>query len=675
MHRTSSKQSAHESIPTPSLWRIKRRVYTIQEKCHRVLLSEVISWRVLLHTAKADSISETRIERHLMRQRGAGYPCFVYALSSLYTDPASVREITADFGFSFAIPTSIAEQIAPAQPTIEPPSKRRRVSKEEDDGHAKLIHLREEAVKGRKQTASAQQNPKSPSRDQKDEPVTASTALEPCKKPQRASRKLLETEPDGKSISNAPAEELAPTSDSSNIKAARKPRIAEKKQAPIKAAEDTFIFGLKSRKRAGDRGEPVSTKPEVVSEDVSASPPKTVPAKAKGRKPEAPESQSVNAPGERKETAARKTEAKKSRDTTKKTKKPTRDLEVKTDVVEHAMSESAVQSKRPRRKAAVSATEKVTLGYEADLVPTDKLRRAPEADSKPARRKKAAVQDSSLAALALLPEVHEDVISPRVDESLEKGTSQPPKRRNRKAASQPNGLSSRARKTDPHTTTSEPQEDEVLQQPTTSVSEATATNSDIVKEPVRSKTTRRATKGRGALTETDVNIVRRSRPQEELCKRIQNTLSTSTKGSVCPDMVPAHTSELHATTRPSKARPTKDATRVRDQPRNNTGVSKSRGKPQAEPNPDPTPRETPCALKSPTARKRHVVASDEDLDWLFEKPQHPKPAVSRQPSSKVRRRRDEGNSVKDMDLDDLLDSIAGFSGKVLTSRRQRVVQS
>jgi hypothetical protein len=77
-----------------------------------------------------------------------------------------------------------------------------------------------------------------------------------------------------------------------------------------------------------------------------------------------------------------------------------------------------------------------------------------------------------------------------------------------------------------------------------------------------------------------------------------------------------------------------------------------------------------------SSRKRHVISAEEDLDWLFDKPETKRlqPATARHPASKTRRK-DADQNAKDMDLDDLLASIAGFSGKLLTGKRGRAAAS
>ena len=52
-------------------------------------------------------------------------------------------------------------------------------------------------------------------------------------------------------------------------------------------------------------------------------------------------------------------------------------------------------TKRPRRQAAISAIEKVAIGYEDELIPVDKLRRAPDVGSKPRKSRKVDVLELS----------------------------------------------------------------------------------------------------------------------------------------------------------------------------------------------------------------------------------------------------------------------------------------
>ena len=86
--------------------------------------------------------------------------------------------------------------------------------------------------------------------------------------------------------------------------------------------------------------------------------------------------------------------------------------------------------------------------------------------------------------------------------------------------------------------------------------------------------------------------------------------------------------------------------------------------------------EGPSHETTATPKRRRAIATDDDLDWLFEKPKSRRrePATIRQPATKTRQMATE-QSAKDMDLDDLLATVAGFSGKLLTGRRARVVAS
>lgn len=86
--------------------------------------------------------------------------------------------------------------------------------------------------------------------------------------------------------------------------------------------------------------------------------------------------------------------------------------------------------------------------------------------------------------------------------------------------------------------------------------------------------------------------------------------------------------------------------------------------------------EGPSHETTTTPRKRHVIAADEDLDWLFEtsESRRPKPATVRHPNTKTRRKA-AAQTANDMDLDDMLAAVAGFSGTLLTGRRGRDVAS
>lgn len=93
-----------------------------------------------------------------------------------------------------------------------------------------------------------------------------------------------------------------------------------------------------------------------------------------------------------------------------------------------------------------------------------------------------------------------------------------------------------------------------------------------------------------------------------------------------------------------------------------------------------TPTIEPPRDEHVVPRKRHVISADEDLDWLFEKCENKRsrlPARNPCASSKVSRQAPVKKSAdaKDIDLDDLLESIAGFSGKLSTGKSGRAMAS
>lgn len=121
----------------------------------------------------------------------------------------------------------------------------------------------------------------------------------------------------------------------------------------------------------------------------------------------------------------------------------------------------------------------------------------------------------------------------------------------------------------------------------------------------------------------------------------------------------------------SRLRKTKDESVM--QPETTTVCS---GKAQHIPQFEYSQNEGPSHETTATPKRRRAIATDDDLDWLFEKPKssRAKPATIRQPATKTRQMAAD-QSAKDMDLDDLLATVAGFSGKLLTGRRARVVAS
>jgi hypothetical protein len=183
----------------------------------------------------------------------------------------------------------------------------------------------------------------------------------------------------------------------------------------------------------------------------------------------------------------------------------------------------------------------------------------------------------------------------------------------------------------------------------------------LAKQPARGSSRNaveeRPTKQRRALADFDGNIVRKSLTVEG-----KKTLPYAVD-SVNP-----------ATNQQNKPRKTKQQPAVQSEPR----LSAIRaGETQVLPQHEHSPNEGSSHETTTTPRTRHVIATEEDLDWLFEKPQSrcSKPAAIRQPATKTRHMAHD-QCAKDMDLDDLLATVDGLAGdELLTGRRGRVVAS
>lgn len=336
-------------------------------------------------------------------------------------------------------------------------------------------------------------------------------------------------------------------------------------------------------------------------------------------------------------------------------------------------------AKRPRRQAAINATQKVVLSYEEGLVPTDKLRRAPESagKSKAASRKPAAPKQPSpppsipttFAENSTDCAKVEDVILEARPAERGRNPARPTTKINIATSSAEIDVESTRAATgvSSETIAQSGKETSPLSQPL-QVDSACNTDAQPVKRkaqiaiceqtpaalekaelPQQAATKKRPTKTRRVLAESDVNIVRAS-PLKHTEKPIQ-----------CASP-PAEPQDKYrqAATRPSKKQ---------------DDIKRSR-KPQPAKQPILTPETEPTRGKPASSKKRHIIAADEDLDWLFEKPEtkRPCPTTTRQAASKPRRK-ETGHIAKDMDLDDLLESIAGFSGKLLTGKRGRAVAS
>jgi hypothetical protein len=482
--------------------------------------------------------------------------------------------------------------------------------------------------------------------------------------------------------------------------------------------------------------------------------------------------------------------ATKPKATTKKASKRTIE-----DVVENETATAPEPTaKRPRRQAAISATVKVTQGYEEELVPADKLRRAPEPVAKRGRPKKMAVaEDSPVLPLSPPP----STLKPASGDVPDCGENEVPVAKAR-SVGRPRKLGAKSAKVDIAATEREPvatssrlegkksaledlhqvaeaetpvqeappvkrarkvrahiviqdvstddepakeireikQErsraskappletnrkaaskavesvnvideklaavEEVFESldiviPVTQGSHYTNINSQYLDQTTRSRGDKMAepkTKSRRALAEADVNIVR-SLPPDDLEAIVK---PATAKRHRLDEVTAKPASKDVDTERARKKQSSRKTKLVHDV---NPTVEREDGKHTTVPTPDflveithtkrgrkaqlaqqskPTPNIEPPHDEPTVPKKRHVIAADEDLDWLFEKCENKRSrAPARNPcaSSKVNRQAPVKKSAdaKDMDLDDLLESIAGFSGKLLTGKSGRTMAS
>jgi hypothetical protein len=740
-----------------------------------------------------------------------------------------VREIIADFGFSFALPT--AAPAFPEQPIVEHPTKRRRTIEPPSPKPCK------------KHTPKREEEEVRPSKRQSEkenvEDIVAQVEALPAQEiPQEPEAALIDAPISSRPVKKSKGSKAPP-------KTRRKLRLDDelevpkpKKNAPqSESLEDTFIFGLKPKKR-----QPKSKSKQTIEEEPVHEETENVPAPIK-RKRTAKAKQQANdepcekASGELNEEALaleEKPQRRKGKAASRKlaeavhvdanlleeerpstttgvdpvkedllappqeeTKRPQTDPNAtkpkaiskkgtKRTIEEATENETATvpepTAKRPRRQAAVSAIAKVALGYEEELVPTDKLRRAPEPVAKRGRPKKITATEvvpvllpspppstlkspveeghgedeapiakarpvgrprkigakianvdvvaTEMKAVAISPrtEVKTSVVEDshhavETDAPVQKA---PPIKRARtvraqvvaqdlpvndepanetREVKQKSKTPSLRKSRKAAVKASKPvdiDEDvaaikEVSGSPDIVIPE-TQGSYDVIMDPdslagVQTKKSSGSTKtkSRRALAESDVNIVR-SIPRDDLGITVKPTISkqhifdeattkpaskdndtrkkpSSQKTKVVPavnpvvdhednnhitDPIPVPSVDIVHTKRARKAQP----------------VQQSKFTPTIEPPHD----------EVLTPRKRHVIAADEDLDWLFEKSENKRsrvPARNPRASSKANRQAPgkKNADAKDMDLDDLLESIAGFSGKLLTGKSGRAMAS
>ena len=163
------------------------------------------------------------------------------------------------------------------------------------------------------------------------------------------------------------------------------------------------------------------------------------------------------------------------------------------------------------------------------------------------------------------------------------------------------------------------------------------------------------TKQRRALADFDANIVRKSLTAEGK-KVVPSAVDSASASRMQQNKLPKKVKELAV--------------------QSDTRVDTIRaGKAQLLPQLECSSNEGPPHETTTSPKRRRVMSADEDLDWLFEKPEsrRPKPATSRQPAAKTKRKA-AVQSANDIDVDDLVATVDGLAaGELLTGRRGCVV--
>ena len=745
----------------------------------------------------------------------------------------SVRTITADFGFSFALPTTAPA--FPEQPIVEHPTKRQRTvdspsskpckihtaNRVEEGAHSpKGKAGKKEDIIAKVEELPAQEVP------QEVKTIEAPTLVRPIKNPKD---------------SKVPSKTRRKLQLDDELETLPKP----KKKAPqSEGLEDTFIFGLKPKRRQpkNKSKETIEEEPTHEESDGAPAPPKKkktakskqqtedescekaaeklkeglIPLEVKSQKgkgkhtsrkradalptdvessdeappPTATEDdpvkenplESCHVETTRSRTAPKATQ---SKATAKKT--PKRTIE---DVVEDEPDTvPEPTAKRPRRQAAISATVKVAQGYEEELVPADKLRRAPEPVAKRGRPKKITAPE---CVPVLPPSPPPSMLKPPAEEVHDRDEDEVPVAKVR-SVGRPRKLGAKIAKVNTAATENEPvanrarpgvemsalenshqvakmetpvqkaqpvkrarkvraqvvaqdvctddepakemreieqKQSRASDEPPLKASRKAVKPVDIVDEKVavdkevsgspeivipdtqeshetnagpdalavdqatRSRSDKKGeprTKSRRVLAESDVNIVRPLPPDDSVkpatskrhhvdevltkpaSKDIDMERSRKKQSSRKTKLVP----DVNLTVEHKDVNHSIDPTPVASV--DTTHTKRARKAQPTQPTKS-TPTIEPPMKELGTPKKRHVIAADEDLDWLFEKSENKRsrlPARNPRASSKGNRQAPVKKSAdaKDMDLDDLLESIAGFSGKLLTGKSGRAMAS
>lgn len=242
----------------------------------------------------------------------------------------SVRTITADFGFSFALPAIAVPPPVPIQIPVEPPAKRRKtnesISPKRCAKHT-VADAKPHSPAEKQKAKPAESHPVAGGVLEESEPSRAqSTATSnPSKKPTRARRKLqldeeLEDEPQ------------------------KRKRVASQNAS----VEDTFIFGLKPTKRRPKREEERALLEENGTDQVSE---QASTALAKRRRTNKTKQEAVNEPAPR-------------------TEAPTTSGDT---VAPRKAAKSKPASKQALKFVAVTNTEEASQSNSADATSTEPL--------------------------------------------------------------------------------------------------------------------------------------------------------------------------------------------------------------------------------------------------------------------------------------------------------------
>jgi hypothetical protein len=601
--------------------------------------------------------------------------------------------------------------------------------------------------------------------------------LKPKKRqPKNKSKETIEEESADEETDSAPA--LPKRKRTAKVKQQKNDESCEK--AAEELHEELIPLEVKSHKGKGKR--PSRKRADALPTDIESSEKAPTPTTTE----EDPVKASHDVETKRSRTAPKAT---KSKATAKKTSKRTIE-----DVAENEPDTvPEPTAKRPRRQAAISATVKVAQGYEEELVPADKLRRAPEPVAKRGRPRKITAPERVPAPP---PSPPPSMLKPLAEEAQDCGEDEVPVAKVR-SVGRPRKLGAKIAKVDTAATENEP----VANSPRPGVKTSAPENSHQVAETETSvqkeQSVKRARKVRTPVVAQDICTddepakemreieQKQSRASKEPPLKASRKAASKTVKPVdivdekvaldkevsgSPEIVIPDTQESHETNtdpdalavdqatrsrsdkkgepktksrrvlaesdanivrslppddsvKPATAKrhhvdevPTKPASKDIDKERSRKKPSSRKTKLVPDVNLtvehkdvnhsiDPTPvasvdtthnkrarkaqptqptKSTPTIepplKESATPKKRHVIAADEDLDWLFEKSENKRsrlPARNPRASSKGNRQAPVKKSAdaKDMDLDDLLESIAGFSGKLLTGKSGRAMAS